>query len=175
MAKRSDQCPLDGAETAWVLRAGVRGAADRYFEKDDLIVLESQGLGDLTKIAPKREAFYRAYRSTKKDETRTAVAGIGGKFFRFAHEMKIGDFVIYPALKTREVWCGRIMSDYRYDRGNREYPHQRDVRWIAKIHKGELSQAAQYELGAARTLFKFKKNIAELCAKLADAQRVRMG
>ncbi|MFH0960554.1 MAG: hypothetical protein V1897_17845, partial [Pseudomonadota bacterium] len=72
----------------WVIRAGIRGNAEDYFLKKNRIVLNEPGFGDLNKIEPNRQSFYGAYGALRPDETPTAISGIGGKFFRFVHEMK---------------------------------------------------------------------------------------
>jgi restriction system protein len=170
MAKHNPLLKYKNTESAWVVRAGVGGAADSFFLKEKSVVLEEQGLGDLSQLEPTREAFYEAYASTGQQETRTAIAGIGGKYFRFMHEMQIGDIVLYPSLKSKEIYFGEITGDYQFDKGNKKFPHQRKVTWIAKLPKGSLSKAAQYELGAARTLFKYQRNLSELIEKIKRAQ-----
>lgn len=170
MPKRNSQFRYDNCESAWVIRAGVGGAADRYFLEQNAVVLEDQGMGDLSQIKPAREAFYEAYRSMRQHETRTAIAGIGGKFYRFAYEMQIGDIVLYPSLKSKEVFCGQIVGGYQFVEGDKDFPHQRRIHWITKFPKDSLSKVAQYELGAARTLFKYQKNLSEVIDKLRSAQ-----
>ena len=173
MLKRDPQFQFDTINSVWVIRAGIGGVADNYFMKENSLVLEAQGLGDLNQIEPSREAFYQAYAATTQKKTRTAIAGIGGKFYRFLHEIQIGDIVLYPSLKTGEVCCGQITGKYRYVAKNKEFPHQRKVRWLTKFPKSSLSKAAQYELGAARTLFSYRKNLSEIIDKLKSAQQYR--
>jgi restriction system protein len=152
----------------WVVRAGEKGSADDYFIKMNIIVLKKQGFEDLSQIEPTRQSFYQVYRSKNLDASRTAIAGIGGKFFRFIHEMKTGEFVLYPSLKNRMVYCGEIMGEYKYDRRHKEFPHQREIRWIASVPKKNLSKKAQHELGAARTLYKYKNNIKEIIENIIN-------
>jgi len=170
MAKYDPRLKLEEAESAWVVRAGVGGTADSYFIEKNAVVLEDQGMGDLSQIEPVREAFYEAYSSMRQHETRTAIAGIGGKFYRFVHEMLIGDIVLYPSLKTKEVFCGMIIGEYKFVKKSQDFPHQRKVQWITKFPKDSLSRAAQYELGAARTLFKYQRNLSEIIDKLRSVQ-----
>lgn len=174
MSKCNSQFQFDTIDLAWVIRAGVSGSADTYFMNDNVIVLQDQGVGDLAQIEPTRQAFYKAYSSTKPDETRTSIAGIGGKFYRFVHEMQIGGIVLYPSLRLHEIYCGEITSEYLYVINNLEYPHQRKVQWITSFPKSILSKAAQYELGAARTLFRYKRNLDEVIDKLKSAQPIAL-
>jgi len=168
---RQKKVSKKGNARAWVVRAGIKGSAHEYFAKKQAIVLVEPGLGDLSRLEPSREAFYKAYRAIKPDETRTGTAGIGGKFFRFVHEMQVHDVVIYPVLHTGEVHIGRLVGRYVYRPSDREFPHQRRVEWIGAVAKDSLTVAAQYELGAARTLFEYKRNLEELLRKAKILER----
>src|SRR5262249_25087503 len=42
-----------------------------------------------------------AYRRAHPDETRQRSSGVGGKFFRFTHEVSVGDLVVYPSLRDK--------------------------------------------------------------------------
>lgn len=170
MSKQDSTIQFNAVGSVWVIRAGVGGSADNYFMDKSVIVLINQGISDLSQIEPVREAFYDAYRSVKPNEPHPTIAGIGGKFYRFVHEMQIGDIVLYPSLKTKEIYYGQITGKYQYILKDKDYPHQRKVRWISSFPKSSLSKAAQYELGAARTLFKYRKNIGELLEKINYAQ-----
>jgi len=151
----------------WGVRAGKSGRAHDVFIKDSLVVLEDDSMGDLSELEVTRDAFYSKYRDLHPDDTRTGSAGIAGKFFRFAFEMKKGDLVVYPALPDKQVYVGEITSDYDYV-ADSDYPHQRTVKWKYVIPKNEFSTQARYELGAARTLFEFKRNRDELLRRLSS-------
>ena len=90
-----------------------------------------------------------------------------GKFFRFAVEMTKGDLVVYPALPDKQIYVGEITGAYRFV-ADSDYPHQRNVKWKYVIPKSEFSTQAQYELGAARTLFEVKRNRDELLSRIKD-------
>jgi len=160
-----------GAETAamWVIRAGTGGKAeaDSLFLRHALVVLADQGMGDLSGVAPDREAFCRMYRESHPQETKTGTAGIGGKFFRFVHEMATGDMVLYPSLKDGNLYIGTVEGPYVYDRSpDPRYPHHRSVKWQFVLPKKELTEWARRELGAARTFFRFTRNDKEIRAKM---------
>jgi len=162
----------DTVRFAWVIRAGINGSADSYFMDDSMIVLKDPGLGDLSKLEANRQSFYEAYRSIKPHDTHAGIAGIGGKFFRFVHEMQVGDIVLYPSLRTREVYVGEIKGKYRFVDKDVDFPHQRKVQWIISFPKTSLSKTARYEIGAARTLFKYQKHLDEILEKLSAAGEV---
>jgi len=168
MTRHVARAKLKAGGSAWVIRAGIAGGADSHFMRENIIVLRDQGLRDLSRIEPRREAFYQAYKAQEPNGSRTTIAGIGGKFFRFMHEMRLGDIVLYPRLRTREVFFGKIIGNYRFVEQNVEYPHQREVKWIASFPKDSLTQHAQYELGAARTLFQYKNNLVEILERVGS-------
>ena len=162
------------AEKIWVIRAGVGGEADHLFLSGRVIVLRDPGMGNLKKLPSRREAFYEAYGKLRPDETRTGITGIGGKFFRFVHEIAVGDLVLYPSLKDKQLHIGRITGDYRYvTKPHRSFPHQRRVVWLYTIPKWRLSEFAHRELGAARTFFRLKNHAAEI-KKILTAMARRM-
>ena len=156
----------------WGIRAGKKGDAHELFLEEKVIGLADAGLGDLAKIAPTRDAYYSAYRALHPDETSTGSAGIAGKFFRFAQEVKIGDLIAYPALSDKKIYIGEVIGDYSFIRTS-AFPHQRTVCWRFVIPKAHFSPNAQFELGAARTFFEFKKNVAELIRKIEDGAVTR--
>lgn len=155
-------------EKIWVIRAGVDGEADHLFLSVGMIVLRDPGMGNLKKLPNRRKAFYEAYEKLRPDETLTGIAGIGGKFFRFVHEVAVGDLVLYPSLKDKHLYIGRIKGRYRYsNRPDSNFPHQRQVIWVCSIPKWDLSEFANRELGAARTFFRLKNHAAEIRQVLA--------
>lgn len=153
----------------WAIRAGKNGEADELFLTHGRIVLSDPGLGDLSKLKPERSFFYSAYRSLHPDATKTAIGGIGGKFFRFVHEIQIGDFVMYPSLKDKQVYIGEVTGKYVFDESLcSKFPHVRSVRWRYVVPKADLSKKAQQELGAARTFFKFQRHVDEIMEMIAQ-------
>jgi predicted Mrr-cat superfamily restriction endonuclease len=152
----------------WAIRAGEKGAAHEIFVNQSLIVLPEQAMGDLSSLPPERVAFYEAFAAGGHKDNRTAVRGVGGKFFRFVHEMKVGDTVLYPCILDKKIHFGIIRGGYRYDAGlSEKFPHTRRVLWSGAFPKAVLSEYAKRELGAARTLFRVKTHVAEIRELLA--------
>ena len=151
----------------WVIRAGRAGetdaAAHDIFARKHLLVLESQKRDDLRKLPEERDSFYAAYRHTHPDDGDVAIRGIGGKFFRFIHEIKSGDIVLYPCRIDKLVYLGFVAGPYRYNaKEYPDFPHIRKVRWIGSFCKKKLSLGAFRELGGARSLFLFKSHTSEV-------------
>ena len=147
----------------WAIRAAKQPDAHPLFVEKDIVVLEDQGLGDLSKLGDDREAFYAAYRKVQPTSHRTSIAGIAGKFYRFAYEMQEGDLVLYPATRQKMIYVGIVTGLYQYDPSTSvAYPHQRSVRWVGSIANSSLSHGARLELGAARMLFQLKRHGGEI-------------
>lgn len=91
--------------------------------------------------------------------------------FRFVHEIKAGDYVVYPSKHDRMVNIGKFTGEFVYEAGsaddNDEYPNSRIIEWIDHFPRSELSQSTLYEMGAFITLFLIKDDsTAELLAKI---------
>jgi restriction system protein len=156
----------------WVIRSGKHGEAHDLFLEQGIIALADAEIGDLAKLKETRESFYTAYRKSHPEDTKVGSTGIGGKFFRFTHEVRVGDLAVYPALQDKTVYIGVILSDYAFRMAS-PFPHTRLVQWKFMIPKSEFSQASRYELGAARTFFEFKKHAEELLSMITDKAATR--
>jgi len=146
----------------WVMRAGKMSEAQKLFLQSGIIALNEPGLGNLKKIAADRQAFCKAYRPCDPSNTNTGISGIGGKYFRFVHEVKIGDMVLFPSYDG-QVYLGFVISNYFHaPKSDKKFPHQRKVQWKLSFDKSALSLLAKRELGAARTFFQFRRNVREV-------------
>jgi len=147
----------------WVIRAGKKGDAHELFMNQGYIVLQAQKMGDLRKLAKNRKAFYGAYAANHPDDGSVSVSGIGGKFFRFEHEIRVGDLIVYACIFDKMIYIGKVKGEYFFDTAsNNDFPHRRQVQWKGCFPKNILSESARRELGAARTLFAIKKNLPEI-------------
>ena len=157
----------------WGIRAGIGGTAHLQFLERGFVGLSDPGMGDLRKIPPDRQSFYATYRRLRPGETTVGIGGIGGKFFRFAHEINIGDLVVYPSRNKDRIYVGRVTGHYTYsDQQIENLPHQRSVKWICNFPKSRLSKTAQRELGAARTFFEVKRHSVEISCLVVEAATV---
>jgi restriction system protein len=75
--------------------------------------------------------------------------------------MKIGDLVIYPSKRDRQIHLGRIEGEFQYDPAAKQgYPQRRAVKWLRTVPRTRFSQGALYEIGSAMSLF-LVRNYAE--------------
>ncbi len=131
------------------------------------IAIGWNALGDLSKLAPNRDAFKAAYAAAYPNEKEGAVRLKAGNLYRFATEMMVGDVVIYPSKPDRMVNLGMVDTDYIHDpTSDPASPHRRKVRWKKHLPRSEFSQSALYEIGSAVTLFQVSTYADEFLAAL---------
>ena len=123
-------------------------------------------MGDLSAIAPDRESFREKYAAAFPDSKRGSIATSSGMLYRFAHEMQIGDYVVFPSKSDRMVNIGIVEGDYQYKAEAQEYKQQRRVRWLKHLPRTSFSQGALYEIGSFMSLFTVKNYADEFLAAL---------
>jgi restriction system protein len=161
-------------KSVWAIRAaksGKQNVTHEIFITKSLVVLAKQEMGDLRTLPKDRESFYFAYGKTHPEDGKVAIGGIGGKFFRFIHEIKAGDLVLYPCRIDNRIFVGSVVGPYTFNsKQYPDFPHTRKVRWISSFPKKILSQGASRELGAARILFKIKTHTDEILRVVAKLE-----
>lgn len=154
--------------TIWGIHMGVQHELRPIDE--GYVVLGWHEMGDLTKLPRSREAFKEAVARAYPTAKPGAVPVWAGTLYRFVHEMKNGDVVVFPSKPNRMVNVGIVDGPYRYETsGNSDFPNRRSVRWSKSIPRGELSQSLLNEIGSAVSLFQVKTNSEEIIAALAGA------
>ena len=151
----------------WGIHAGKTGDADSLFLKKHCIAIGWTRIGDASTIKPDRESFKAKVAALYSDAKPGAIPNYAGQLFRFVHEMKPGDLVIYPSKRDRQVHLGRIEGGYEYDaKSEIGYPHRRKVTWLKDVPRTHFSQGALYEIGSAMSLFLVKNYADEFRAAL---------
>lgn len=126
-------------------------------------------LGDLRKYSDRdalKAALAQQY-PDKKEGSRPVDAGV---LYRFAREMKAGDFVIYPSKHDRMVNIGRFAGDYEYVASDPDdYPNHRPVEWLGHFPRNDFSQSALNEIGSFITVFRVREHAGEFLLKVGVA------
>ena len=140
---------------------GIHVAADegdRLHREKSTIAIGWESVGNLRNITPDRDAFKSAVQTAFPEKTKGAVINAASQLFRFANEMKQGDWVVYRSTYYDGlVYVGKVISDYLYAPDVSErFPQQRKVNWIGSFSPTKVSQGALYELGSALTLFQLR-------------------
>lgn len=161
--------PANQEITIWGIHAGKTGDADRLFLKEHQIAVGWIKMGDLGSLKPDREAFKQKVAEVYTDAKPGAIPNYAGQLYRFVHEMKPGDIVVYPSKMDRQVHIGKVEGPYRYDpKREAGYPNQRAVKWFKTVPRTHFTQGALYEIGSAMSLFQVKTYAEEFLAVLEE-------
>lgn len=153
--------------TLWGIHAGRTGDADTLFHEHDVVALGWEDIGNLSNLGANREAFKARYAEVYPDASPGAIPVSAGQLFRFVHEMQVGDLVIYPSKRDRQVHIGEVTDDYTYNpRTEKAYPHHRSVKWLKSFPRTHFRQGALHEIGSAMSLFQVTTYADEFIAAL---------
>lgn len=145
---------------------GIHSQDDDLFLKGDVIAIGWQDMGDLSKIEPNRDAFKGKYALTYPTAKKGSIANGAGMLFRFCCETQIGDYVVFPSKRNREVNIGIIEGPYSYDPSQHEYVQTRKVKWLKHLPRTSFTQGALYEIGSAMSYFTVKNYADEFLSAL---------
>lgn len=124
-------------------------------------------LGDLSVRPTDRETLKRAVAETYPNEKTGAIPVHAGTMYKFMHEIRRGDYVVYPSKADRMVNIGVFTDRFEYIETDPDhYPNHRRVDWKAHLPRSDFSQSALHEIGSAVTLFQVKRHVAEFLGKL---------
>src|ERR1700690_3215832 len=142
------------SQTIWGIHAGKTGDAHSLFLNKNVVAIGWPAMGDLAAIPPSRDAFKVAVAKEYPTAKPGAIPNNAGQLFRFVHEMKPGDIVVYPSKSDRQVHLGRVEGGYTYDpQTEPKYPNRRAVKWLRSVVRTHFSQGALFEIGSALSLF----------------------
>ena len=160
-------------KTLWGIHAGRTGDADTLFLKHNVIALGWAEMGDLSSLPADRDAFRNRWMATKPGLREKQYIIGAGQIFRFVHEAKKGDLVIYPSKKDRRVHIGEIVDNYKYDPSVvASYPQHRPVKWLGDYPRTRFSQGALYEIGSAMSFFQVKNYAIEFLTAISGKDTI---
>lgn len=145
---------------------GIHTMDDNLFLQEQVIAIGWKEMGDLSKIVSTREAFKDRYSTIYTDAKKGSIANGAGMLYRFANEVQIGDYVVFPSKIDRRINIGIVEGDYTYNPSALEYVQQRKVKWLKHLPRTAFSQCALYEVGSAMSFFSVKNFADEYLAAL---------
>lgn len=145
---------------------GIHTKDDNLFLHQDVIAIGWKDMGDLSLIQADRDAFKEKYTEVYPDAKKGSIANGAGMLYRFAHEVEIGDYVVFPSKIDRQVNIGVIEGGYEYHPEAAEYVQQHKVKWLKHLPRTSFSQGALYEVGSAMSFFTVKNYADEYLAAL---------
>jgi restriction system protein len=148
-------------KTIWGIRGGKAGEADSVFLQKNVVGVGWYEIGDLSGIAANREAFKEIMSKNFPSDKPGAIPINAGQIFRFVHEAKKGDLIVYPSKIDRQVHIGEITGDYQYlPKVSATHPNMRSVKWLRSLPRTHFTLGAISEINAAMSFFQIK-NYAE--------------
>lgn len=153
-------------QVVWGIHAGKTGDAHGLFLNENCVALGWNRINDLSNLPDAREAFKEQYSAAYPAAKPGAVPVNAGQLYRFVHEMKEGDLVLYPSKADRQIHMGRVTGPYYHVDDRSGYPQRRTVKWLKEVPRTKLSQGALYEIGSAMSLFQVKNYADEWLALL---------
>lgn len=123
------------------------------FRKESIIGLGWNELGDL-----KNNDIDKIREIIKKHvDSGTDVRSPLSNYNTFVNKIKIGDYIVSPEGATINI--GIIKGDYFFDVDNdQEYGHQRNIEWIKKCLRDELTDELRGSLRVQRTVANLSKH-----------------
>ena len=159
--------PITSTTPLWGIHAGKTGDAASLFLTKNCVALGWQSIGDLTKLGPNRDAYKASVAQAYPNKKAGAIPNNAGQLFRFVHEMKVGDLVIFPNKSDRKIHLGEVTGNYEYrPKLKPGYPNVRNVKWLKTFERTAFTQGALYEIGSAMSLFQVKTYADEFRAAL---------
>ena len=150
---------------------GIHTLDDYMFLNRSVIAIGWKPMGDLSEIAPDREAFKKKFASVYPEAKLQAVANSAGMLYRFVHEVKVGDYVVFPSKINRQINIGIIEGDYQYSPAESNYVQLRKVKWLKHFPRTAFSQGALYEVWSALTFFSLKNYADEYLSALTKSEK----
>ena len=139
-------------ENMWVIRAG-RDTHNFNLYKRENFVAVGEDIGDIKNLSLNEIKF----RLKNKANNISFSAGV---IRRFRDEVKIGDYFISTSPNSHYLLLGQIMGDVEYNPNlSQRYPfscYRRPVKWISKIYRNDLSDAARRSINSQTTVFRVK-------------------
>ena len=124
--------------TAWLMRAGRNGEGEDFVLGHGLAFGGWDGLPDLTGVSS-REEMKGTVRRLFPSKTKMSVANYLGQLWALRARVRVGDLVVLPRKKTRQIAIGLVTREYWYR--NDPDPSKRhvvsvdwirtDVPWVA--------------------------------------------
>jgi predicted Mrr-cat superfamily restriction endonuclease len=147
----------DNDMVLWGIHGGRTCDADTLFLRQSVVAVGWAKAGNLGQLKADREAFKKVVAAAFPDEKPGAIPNYAGQLYRFVHEVKPGDLMVYPSKRDRQLHIGRVTGPYHYDPDLEPgYPNLRPVKWLSAIPRTRFSQRALYEIGSAMSLFQIK-------------------
>lgn len=149
---------------AWVVRAGNYNEIVEDVEAKSVVAIGWAKMGNLSQLKS-REQIKNRYREIDEGASEAKIGMNSGQLYRFAQEIKVGDFILTPIQATREILIGTIVSEYEFNPSliSEHYPHIRKVKWTKdKVSRDQLTAPFKNTMGSLMTVFSVADFISDI-------------
>lgn len=161
---------FENAQRLWVIHISNQKQAAERAQEEGFICIGWTRIGDLSRYTSPEE-LRAAYERAFPDKSAASVGASYMQVYRFAHEMEIGDPVVYPIKGSRDVLIGKIAGDYEWSQDEELVElHSNNVRrveWVKRLPRVKFSQAALNSFGSFTTVATANDHLDEVRAVLA--------
>lgn len=135
----------------WVVHISNDEAGARRAQDEGFICIGWTRIGDLSPHDT-REKMKAAYRRGFPEASDGSIRSSYGQVYRFAHEMQVGDPLVYPVKGSRDILIGEVAGPYRWAADDAalvaaDYCNVRKVRWLKRVPRIVFSQDALHSFG----------------------------
>ena len=128
------------------------------FLNESTLAVDWTAMGDLNELEKTKDAFTAKYLEVFPDAKKKSASMNASTLYRFMYEMKIGDYVVFPAKSDRTINIGVVEGDYYFEKDAESFAQRRKVKWLKHLPRTMFSQEALYEVGAFLSVFEVGKN-----------------
>lgn len=148
---------------AWMVRAGNENALADAVEAKNAVAIGWVAMGDISSLKT-REEFIQRYQDSYPESSPNRVSVNAGQVYRFAREIRDGDYVLTYNKTSREVLIGIAEGPCEYTPSlfTDRYPYIRRVQWLKRVSRDDFSAPARRSLGGLLTVFQLDQHIDEI-------------
>lgn len=166
----SNVAEFEGKDVLWVVHIGNDDRIALRALEEGFVSIGWSAMGDLSLLDTRekmKEAMQRTWPSWSAGKVRSSY----GQPFRFAHEMALGDPIVFPVRPTGEIAIGRIAGPYEWKQDDRELVERdhcnvRAVEWLSQVPRTTFTQAALHSFGSFMSVSTSNDYLEEVIAVL---------
>lgn len=164
---------FENTHRLWVIHISNNKHAAERAQEESFICIGWTRIGDLSRYASPQE-LRAAYEKAFPHKSAASVGASYMQVYRFAHEMEIGDPVVYPIKGSRDILIGKITGGYEWSQDENltelHYNNVRRVEWLKRVPRVHFSQAALNSFGSFTTVATADDHLDEVRAVLAGRE-----
>lgn len=165
---------FDDASRLWVIHISGKGKhVVARVQDEGFVCIGWTKIGNLSPHDTP-EKLKAAFEQAFPHKSAASVRSSYGQVYRFAHEVEIGEPIVYPIKGSREILIGKITGPYEWSSDPELHEgdccNVRRVEWLARVSRVRFSQQALRSFGSFSTLSTSDEFLDEVRAILAGKQ-----